>query len=143
MYKISGLNHVGIAVRDLPDAAMMFASKFHLPVSERIESKEQQLSFALVETGNCVLELMEPLDSESTVAKFLEKQGRNALHHIAFAVDSDLGTVADALKQVGVEMIYPKPRIGVMGHPVNFCHPKFTSNILIELCDTDFEKRND
>jgi methylmalonyl-CoA/ethylmalonyl-CoA epimerase len=141
LYKITGLNHVGIAVRDLADASMMFASKFQLPVSQRIESKEQRLSFALVESGNSVIELMEPLDTESTIAKFLEKQGRNALHHIAFAVDSDLGIVADQLNEVGVEMIYPKPRIGVMGHPVNFCHPKFTSNVLIELSDVDYEKR--
>ena len=119
-------------MRDLADASMMFASKFQLPVSQRIESKEQRLSFALVESGNSVIELMEPLDTESTIAKFLEKQGRNALHHIAFAVDSDLGIVAHQLNEVGVEMIYPKPRIGVMGHPVNFCHPKFTSNVLIE-----------
>lgn len=141
MYKITGLNHVGIAVFDLVDASMTFLSKFGLKVSERIELKDQQLSMVLVETGNCVLELMEPLDAESTVAKFLQKQGRSAIHHIAFSVDSDLDKVASELKELGVEMVYPKARIGAMGHPVNFCHPKFTSNILIELCDTEFERR--
>ena len=141
MYKITGLNHVGIAVSDLSETSGTFADKFNLHVSDKIESKDQRLFVSLVDTGNCILELMEPTDSESTVAKFLEKQGRNAIHHIAFSVDSNLEVVASALKTVGVEMIYPKPRIGVMGHPVNFCHPKFTSNLLIELCDTTFEGR--
>jgi len=82
---------------------------------------------------------MEPLDSEGTVAKFLEKQKRNSLHHLAFSVNSDLRDVATDLEKSGVEMIYPEPKIGVMGHPVNFCHPKFTSNLLIELCEARLE----
>ena len=136
-----GLNHVGIAVLDLVDAAKTFGSKFGLQVSNRIEVKSQGLEMALVETGNCILELMEPVDKEGNVAKFLQRQGRNAVHHIAFSVDSNLEIVADILKKSKVEMIYPKPTIGVMGHPVNFCHPSFTSNILVELCDTEFETR--
>lgn len=135
------MNHIGIAVLNLEDASQTFSGKFGLHVSHRIESKSLGLSFGLVETGNCVLELMEPLDPEGTVAKFLEKQKRNAIHHIAFSVDTDLDKVAGELKNFGIEMTSPAPRIGVMGHPVNFCHPKFTSNILIELCDTGFEER--
>ena len=141
LFKITGLNHVGIAVNDIADASSTFQKKFGLNVSKRIEVKEQRLSMVLVETGNCVLELMEPLDRQSTVAKFLQEQGRNAIHHIAFSVDRDLEKVASKLKGLGVEMVYPTSRIGVMGHPVNFCHPKFTSNILVELCDTDYENR--
>ena len=141
MFKITGLNHVGIAVLSLDEAAKTFSSKFGLQVSHRIESKSLGLAMGLVETGNCLLELMEPLDPAGTVAKFLEKQKKNTLHHLAFAVDTDLQAVAKDLKRLDVEMIYPEPRIGVLGHPVNFCHPKFTSNILIELCDVDFEAR--
>jgi len=142
LFKIKGLNHVGIAVLDLEEASRTFSSKFGLQVSHRIEVKSQGLDMALVDTGNCTLELMEPVDKEGTVAKFLQKQGRNTMHHIAFSVDADLEKVAGDLKNVDVGMIYPASRIGVMGHPVNFCHPKFTSNILIELCDTEFESRN-
>ncbi len=141
MFKVNGLNHVGIAVLDLEEVGETFSSKFGLQVSNRIEVKSQGLAMALVETGNCILELMEPVDKEGSVAKFLQKQGRNAMHHIAFSVDSVLEMVAGDLKKLKVDMIYPKPTIGVMGHPVNFCHPKFTSNILIELCDTEFETR--
>ncbi len=141
MFKITGLNHVGVAVLDLEEASQTFRSKFELPVSHRIESKSLGLAIGLVETGNCILELMEPLDNEGTVAKFLEKQKRNSLHHLAFSVNSDLEKVAEDMKKLGIEMIYPAPKLGVMGHPVNFCHPKFTSNILVELCDTEFEKR--
>lgn len=139
MFKVSGLNHVGIAVLDLAEASVTFDQKFGLKVSDRIDSKSLGLAMALVETGNCIIELMQPLDSEGTVAKFLERQKRNSLHHIAFSVDSNLGNMARELKTLGVEMIYPEAKIGVMGHPVNFCHPKFTSNILIELCEVSSE----
>ncbi len=142
MFKVTGLNHVGIAVLNLEETALTFSSKFGLNVSHRIELKPQGLAMRLVETGNCILELMEPLDSQGTVAKFLEKQKKNALHHLAFAVDTDLTTAMKDLKQLGVEMVYPEARIGVLGHPVNFCHPKFTSNILIELCDVDYDSRS-
>jgi methylmalonyl-CoA epimerase len=141
MFKITSLNHVGIAVLNLDEAAHTFSSKFGLPVSHRIESKSLGLAIGLVETGNCLLELMEPLDPVGTVAKFLDKQKKNSMHHLAFAVDTDLQVVAKDLERLNVEMTYPEARIGVLGHPVNFCHPKFTSNILIELCDVDFESR--
>jgi methylmalonyl-CoA epimerase len=141
MFKVTGLNHVGIAVLDLAEASGTFSSKFGLRVSETMDVQSQGLAMRLVETDNCLLELMEPLDPEGTVAKFLEKQKRNAIHHLAFSVDSDLESVSGDLKQLGVEMTYPRARLGVMGHPVNFCHPRFTSNLLIELCDVDFDAR--
>jgi len=141
MFKVTGLNHVGIAVLNLEEASQTFNSKFGLHVSHRIESKMLGLAIGLVETRNCVLELMEPLDQEGTVARFLEKQKKNTMHHLAFAVDADLDAVAKDLKESEVDLTYPQARIGVLGHPVNFCHPKFTSNILIELCDVDYESR--
>ncbi len=141
MFKVTGLNHVGIAVLNLEEATRTFSSKFGLKVSDRIDSRSTGLAIALAETRNCVLELMEPTDNSGTVARFLEKQGRNSIHHIAFSVDSDLKNVAMDLETLGVDTIYKNPMIGVMGYPVNFCHPKFTSNILVELCDPDFESR--
>ena len=141
MFKVTGLNHVGIAVLNLEEAGRTFSSKFGLKVCDRIDSKSTGLAMALVETGNSIIELMEPTDDSGTVAKFLEKQKRNSIHHIAFSVDSDLQSVAKDLGSLGVDMIYPSPTIGVMGHPVNFCHPKFTSNILVELCDPGYESR--
>jgi methylmalonyl-CoA epimerase len=141
LFKVTELNHVGIAVLSIEEAGHTFGSKFGLKVSDRINLKASGLTMALVETRNCVLELMEPIDNSGTVAKFLEKQKRNSIHHIAFSVDSDLQSVAKDLGTLGIDMVYPEPSIGAMGHPVNFCHPKFTSNIMIEVCDPDFETR--
>ena len=104
---------------------------------EVIEKKDQGVKIALIETPNCIIELMEPLDQNSTVAKFLlRNEGRNGIHHIAFDVNEQLEKVSADLKTLGVEMTDSSPRIGAMGHRINFCHPKFTSNILIELCET-------
>jgi methylmalonyl-CoA/ethylmalonyl-CoA epimerase len=142
LFKVTGLDHVGIAVFDLEKSVPLFTEKFGLPLSKVVESKPRGLKFAIVRTGNSILELMEPTDNTGTVAKFLKKQGRNALHHLAFSVDSDLLNVAKDLKNLGIEMVSPTPTVGVLGHPINFCHPQFTGNILIELCDVGFESRS-
>lgn len=137
MVRIKGLNHVGIAVIDLDEVTRMFSTKFALRISDRIESKDQGILVALADVGSTTLELMQPLNRDGTVAKFLEKQGRNAIHHIAFSLDEELLVAAKEFKGLGIDMIYPSPRLGVMGHQINFCHPKFTSNILIELCGSE------
>ena len=141
MFKVTGLNHVGIAVLDLDEAVSSFQSKFSLPTAEIVDLPSTGLRMGLMKTGNSTLEFMEPKDKTGTVAKFLERQGRNALHHLAFSVDADLNSVAADLKNLGVEMTNPKPTIGALGHPVNFCHPRFTGNILVELCDVNFDSR--
>jgi methylmalonyl-CoA epimerase len=141
MFKITGLNHVGIAVFNLDEAVSIFHTKFGLTLSDVIESKSRGLKMGLISTGNSILEFMEPIDKNGPVAKFLEKQGRNAIHHLAFSVDSDLLQVATELKELNIEMTSPKPTIGVLGHPINFCHPKFTGGILVELCDVNSESR--
>jgi methylmalonyl-CoA epimerase len=136
-WKVVGIDHIGIAVMSLAEPIEMFRDKFGLTAVKIAESKDQKLKVGVVDIGNCFIELMEPTDDEGVVAKFLARSGgRNTLHHIAFAVDKDLNQVKEGLKSLGVEMVYPSPRIGIMGHPVNFCYPKFTSGILIELCDT-------
>jgi methylmalonyl-CoA epimerase len=143
LFKIKNLDHVGIAVLNMDEAISTFKTKFGMKVEKVVEIRTTGLKMGIIDSGNCFIELMEPVDKNTgTVAKFLERQGRNAIHHIAFAVDSDLEEVAAQLKQLfGVEMTNPHPTIGVMGHPVNFCHPKFTSDVLIEVCDPDYEKR--
>jgi methylmalonyl-CoA/ethylmalonyl-CoA epimerase len=138
LLKIKSLNHVGIAVLDLDEVVAMFRTKFGLDASDILSYEPAKLRIGLLNTGNCILELMEPMDKKAgTVAKFLEKQGRNSLHHIAFSVVSPLEEVSADLKELDVEMIYPRPQMGAMGHRVNFCHPKFTSDILIELCEEE------
>jgi methylmalonyl-CoA/ethylmalonyl-CoA epimerase len=138
-WSVTGLNHVGIAVKNLDQTTKIFREMFGLEPYDVVDISG--LKIALVKTRNCIIELMEPLDKSGTVAKFLEREGRNAIHHVAFAVDKDLDTVGEDLKNLGVKMIYPKAKIGAMGHPVNFCHPEFTSEILVELCDVEYENR--
>ncbi len=141
MFKVTGLNHVGIAVLNLDEVVSIFQSKFSLPAAEIVELPSTGLKMGLMATGNSILEFMEPTDKTGTVAKFLERQGRNALHHLAFSVDTDLNDVAGDLKRLGVEMTSPRPAIGALGHPVNFCHPRFTGNVLVELCEVNFDAR--
>jgi methylmalonyl-CoA/ethylmalonyl-CoA epimerase len=143
-WSVRGIDHVGIAVKNLDQVIPTLRDKFGLSPSKLVDvSKDQGLKMALVEMrdGSCFIELMQPTDPSGTVAKFLSKAGRSsAIHHIAFAVDKNLEDVSKDLAKLGVEMVYPKPRLGVKGHPVNFCHPRTTSDILIEICDVDFKQ---
>ena len=118
MFKITELNHVGIAVSNLEEGTSLFKEKFGLPPSDIIESESRGIRVGVINVGNSILELIEPTDKNGSVAKFLEKQGHNAIHHLAFSVDRNLLDVAGDLKILGVEMISPKPTIGILGHPI-------------------------
>jgi methylmalonyl-CoA/ethylmalonyl-CoA epimerase len=83
--------------------------------------------------GDTHIQLLQPTDDESTVAKFIEKRGQG-LHHIAIRVDDIEATLAH-LKREGAELLDEEPRIGGGGHRVAFVHPKTTNGILIELVE--------
>jgi methylmalonyl-CoA/ethylmalonyl-CoA epimerase len=137
-WNISGIDHVGIAVKNLEEAILTFKTKFGLENIDIVELKDQGVKIALLETGCGFLELMQPTDAEGTIARFLSRSGgRNSIHHIAFGVRQNLENIAEDLRALGVEMVYQKPRIGVKNRPINFCQPRMTSDILIELCYID------
>ena len=76
--------------------------------------------------GPNLVQLLEPLNPESPVAKQLEKNGgRGGLAHVAFRV-ADIGKAFDYLKANGFKIIDPAPRKGSRGTPVFFVHPKTT-----------------
>lgn len=128
---IKKVNHMAIAVNDLDDALEFYNRVFGLK-PEKVETvTEQRVKAAIIPIGEgSEIELIQPIDTESGVAKFLEKRGEG-IHHVALEVDN----IDDALKAVaakGVEMIDKEPRLGLAGR-VAFLHPKSTRGILVEL----------
>jgi len=130
---ITGLKHIGIAVNNIDEALQVFESTLGLKLEKTRTLDERKLKIAFLEVGEARIELLEPTDKESTIAKFLEKRGEG-IHHIAFKVTN----IEDTLKQLknqGVALIDEKPREGAEGGKIAFLHPKSTKNVLIELCE--------
>lgn len=129
---IKRVDHIAIVVKNLDESVAMYEKTFGLK-PERIETvKDQAVRSALFEIGDgSEVELIQPIDSESGVAKFLEKKGEG-MHHISYEVDDiekELKTLADK----GVNLIDKEPRMGMAGK-IAFLHPKSTNGVLVELC---------
>ena len=81
---------------------------------------------------NVKIELLEELNEESPIKNFLEKNPRGGIHHICYEVDN-LQAALEHFKQIGIEPIDKKPKIGAHGNPVIFLHPHDCNGILTEL----------
>jgi len=120
------LDHVAIAVTSIEDARSTFE---HL-TGERCSEPEEVTSQAVKVAFVGMVELIEPTDPDSGVARFLEKRG--GLHHIAYRTD-DIAAELARLVGEGFEPIDTEPRPGASGHRVAFLHPRSTGGVLVEL----------
>jgi methylmalonyl-CoA/ethylmalonyl-CoA epimerase len=121
------VDHVAVATSNLEEAITLYERITGARSSPVEELPAQGVRVAFV--GE--LELLEPLSPDSTVARFLEKQGPG-LHHIAYRT-SDIRAELERLASQGFELIDREPRPGAGGHLVAFLHPRGTGRVLIEL----------
>lgn len=130
---ITALDHVGIAVNKIDEALQVFEKILGLKLEKIRTVEDQRVKSALLHAGETKIELLEPTDKESTVAKFLEKRGEG-IHHISFKV-TGIEDMLQKLKSQGITLVDEKPRKGAEGGRIAFLHPKSTRNVLIELCE--------
>ena len=127
--KVLKIDHLGIAVPSLDEAvrayeALGFAvESTHLVPTEKVRA-------AFLPVGESRLELLEPTDPSSVIARFLEK--RKGLHHVCVLVE-DIEEALAELKARGVETLDESPRVGAGGCRVAFIHPKAAGGVLLEL----------
>ena len=126
------IEHIGIAVNSLEVSNLVFEKLFGAPAykSELVESEGVKTSFFM--NGPNKIELLEATNSESPIAKFLEKKGEG-IHHIAFDVEDIVLEIA-RLKEEGFVVLNDVPKKGADNKLVAFLHPKTTNGVLIELC---------
>ncbi|MBV1888063.1 MAG: methylmalonyl-CoA epimerase [Urechidicola sp.] len=126
------IEHIGIAVKDLESSNKLFASLFGKPhyKTETVQSEGVKTSF--FESGPNKIELLQALNEDSPISKFITKKGEG-VHHIAFAVD-DIKSEMERLKSEGFVVLNDKPKKGADNKLVAFLHPKSTNGVLIELC---------
>lgn len=127
------LHHVGVVVPSIAAALPFYAGTLGLAAGAVREIPDQAVRVAFVGEGAGRIELLEPLDPASGVARFLAQRGRPTLHHVCFVVD-DLAAVLRDLAASGVELVDREPRRGVEGL-VAFLHPSASDGVLIELID--------
>jgi len=128
---ITGLAHIGIAVNKIDEALQIFEKTLGLKLEKTTTVEAQKVKIAFLHAGETRIELLEPTDKESTVAKFLEKKGEG-IQHIAFNV-TNIENMLQQLKSKGINLIDETPRKGAEGGKIAFLHPKSTKNVLIEL----------
>ena len=128
---IKQISHLGIAVKDLEEAREFYRSVLGLESSDPIIGGDGTIKVSMVEIGDTLIELLEPIGNEGVVAKFLEKRGEG-FHHICYEVD-DINAEIASLKAAGLEVL-GEPRQGAEGMSV-FLHPRGTHGVLIELVE--------
>ena len=129
---VNGLDHIGIAVKDLDAAIDLYRDIFGFKFEGTHVLKERGVKVAFLSVGRERVELLEPLSDESTIGKFLSSHGEG-IHHMALKVD-DIEKILAQLKQKGLTLIDEKPKAGAEGKKIAFIHPKSTRGVLLELC---------
>lgn len=125
------VDHIGIATRRIDEALALWREALGLEIDSTEEVTEQGVRVAMLAIGESHIELLEPLDENSPVGKFLERRGPG-IHHIAVRV-ADIRTALANLKEKGARLIDETPRTGASGSLVAFVHPSSANGVLLEL----------
>ena len=131
---IKRIHHVALAVNNIDEVAAIFEKLFGLKLGRVETLPEQGVKGALIPVGDIEIELLEPIDPQGTVAKFIERRGEG-VHHICFEVD-DVDKELSSLADRGVALIDKQGRKGLAGR-IGFLHPKSTKGVLIELAQKE------
>ena len=129
------IDHIGIAVHSLAEAAKLYEGVFGLRREKVEEVASQKVRTAFYELGGVHIELLEPTADDSPIAVFLRKNGEG-VHHIAYEVD-DIGAQLEQAADAGCRLIHQTPIAGAGGKQVAFLHPKSTLGVLTEFCRKD------
>jgi methylmalonyl-CoA/ethylmalonyl-CoA epimerase len=131
--KLGPLHHVAIAVPRIEDALPFYRDTLGLRSEPVRDLPDQRIRVTFVGDASQRIELIEPTDRESGVAKFVAERGKPTLHHVCYVVEDLAGTLS-SLGRDGVELIDRTPRRGAEGM-VAFIHPRASGGVLIELID--------
>ena len=130
------VNHIAIAVPDIKKAALKWQQALNMKKSKIIVLEEHGVKVVFLEFSNLKIELLEPLNNESPISRFLEKNPKGGIHHICFEVEKIKETI-NSLKNKQINILGDgNPKIGAHDKPVVFIHPKDLSGTLVELEET-------
>ena len=128
---LTGIDHLGIAVRSLEEGLRFWRDALGLPAGVPETVAEQGVRTTFLPVGGTQVELLEPTGPDTPVGRFLERHGPG-MHHVCFRVP-DLEAALEQLKRSGVRLIDREPRAGAGGAKIAFVHPAGTGGLLVEL----------
>jgi methylmalonyl-CoA/ethylmalonyl-CoA epimerase len=131
--KLTELDHVGIAVRDLDAAVEWYDKMFGATVAHRERIESDGVDEALIKVADSYIQLLTPFRADSPLAKYMEKNGEG-IHHVGYRVDN-CAEVLEDVKAQGARVVDEHPRTGSRGTTVAFLHPKTSFGTLIELVE--------
>jgi methylmalonyl-CoA/ethylmalonyl-CoA epimerase len=126
------IEHIGIAVSDMKIAGDIYEKLLNTTIYKTELVEQEGVETAFLQTGPNKIELLQALNDDSPIARFIAKKGEG-IHHIAFEVD-DIEAEMLRLKHAGFVLLSDKPKPGADNKLVCFVHPKSANGVLIELC---------
>ena len=129
------IDHVGVAVPDLDAAIAFYSQTYGMRMLHEETNEEQGVREAMMAVGDSTscIQLLAPLNEQSTIAKFIDKNGVG-IQQMAYRVE-DIDEVCATLRDRGVRLLYEVPKNGTAGSRVNFIHPKDAGGVLVELVE--------
>jgi methylmalonyl-CoA/ethylmalonyl-CoA epimerase len=126
------VEHIGIAVKDLTVSIPLFERLLSTPCYKTEQVDSEKVNTAFFRSGETKIELVQGLDEDSVVTKYIARRGEG-MHHIAFEV-ADIHAEMQRLVGEGFTLLNAEPKQGADNKLVCFLHPKDTNGVLIELC---------
>ena len=127
--KITGLDHIAIVTKDISAAISAYEVMLGIKAGAIVSVTDQGVKSAVIAMDNSDIEIMQPIDPQSGIQKYIDKKGEG-IHHVALKVD-DLDEAEAHLSANGIKLI-----IGTAnGNKSMFIHPKSTGGVLVELCE--------
>ena len=127
---VKKIDHIAVVVEDIDSSLIFWEGALGIKVGKVEEVPAQKATVAFLPVGDGKLELVQPTDPGSGVAKFLNDRG-GGMHHLCLEVDDIAGMLAQ-LKEKGVRLINESP-LEIEGRKIAFIHPKSASGVLVEL----------
>lgn len=130
--RLGRVHHVALIVRDIEESLRLWRDMLGLPVELILPIEHDRVTIAFLTVGESKVELVQPTDDSTGVARFLASKGEG-FHHVCFEVDNLAETLL-RLELDGIELIDTAPRKGAEG-PVAFLHPRSCHGVLVELIE--------
>jgi methylmalonyl-CoA epimerase len=124
------IDHLGIAVNSIAEARRLYEALGLTVLEDPVE--DEGVRSVMIPLGESRLRLLEALDKDTTLAKFLEQHGEG-LNHMALQVD-DISAAFEDLKQAGIQLISDEIEIGAGGRLHFLVHPSAANGVLLEIC---------
>jgi methylmalonyl-CoA/ethylmalonyl-CoA epimerase len=132
---VTGVDHVGIAVRDLDEAVAWYGATFGLVATHTETNEEQGVREAMLSApgSETAIQLLAPLRPDSPIGRFLDRNGPG-IQQMAYRV-RDIDAACATLRDRGLRLLYDVPRRGTAGSRINFVHPRDAGGVLVELVE--------